>query len=385
MRRRTFLVKSSRAAVSTCFFPFMTKGAESRRSVLVAELETLVPKLMQESIVPGLSVALVDGGKIFWHRAFGIKDTATKGRVEQETLFEAASISKTVFAYAVMKLCDKGVLNLDTPLIKYGATPLLEGDERMEQITARHVLSHTSGFQDFRSRKEPLKIHFTPGEKFLYSGEGYYYLQSVVTHLSGHADPKECAKYECDFEVCGTDFDPYLKRNLLKPFGMKTSGYLWDDKIANYSASPHDAQGRPSAKKRPSPPDVARYGACGGLHTTATEYAKFLIEIINPKGSDVFRLSRKSLQEMLRPQIKLSGTEKIDGADSWALGWAVQERKTGNVILHSGGQAGFQCLTMASVDRKSGFIVLTNSDNGWKIFHNPAFGELMDRLLANPA
>src|SRR3954463_11891030 len=146
MRRRTFLVKSSRAAVSTCFFPFMTRGAESRRNVLVAELETLVPKLMQESIVPGLSVALVDGGKMFWHRAFGIKDTATKGRVEQETLFEAASISKTVFAYAVMKLCDKGVLNLDTPLIKYGATPLLEGDERMEQITARHVLSHTSGF-----------------------------------------------------------------------------------------------------------------------------------------------------------------------------------------------------------------------------------------------
>ena len=385
MRRRTFLVKSSRAALGSCLLPLTTRGAQSKSKMLVADLEAVIPKLMQESVVPGLSIALVDGGKLLCRRAFGVKDNATKALVDHETLFEAASVSKTVFAYAVMKLCEKGVLNLDTPLLKYGAKPLLEGDPRVEQITARHVLSHTSGFQDFRSRKEPLKIHFAPGEKFLYSGEGYYYLQSVVTHLTGHVDPKDCAKYECDLEVCGTDIDPYLKRNLLQPFGMKASGYLWNDILAKHSASPHDAEGRLSAKKRPKPPDVARYGSCGGLHTTATEYAKFLIEIVNPKESDAFRLTRNSLDEMLRPQIKLPETEKIDGADSWALGWAVQERKTGNVIVHSGGQAGIQSLTMASVERKSGFIVLTNSDNGWKVFHNPAFGELMDRLLASPA
>jgi len=86
---------------------------------------------------------------------------------------------------------------------------------------------------------------------------------------------------------------------------------------------------------------------------------------------------------MLRPQIKLTENQQIDGANSWALGWAVQQRKTGNVIVHSGGQVGFQSLTMASVDRKSGFIVLTNSDNGWKVFHNAAFAELVDRLLAS--
>ena len=214
MRRRTFLVKSSRAALGSCLLPLTTRGAQSKSKMLVADLEAVIPKLMQESVVPGLSIALVDEGKLLCRRAFGIKDNATKALVDHETLFEAASVSKTVFAYAVMKLCEKGVLNLDAPLLKYGAKPLLEGDPRVEQITARHVLSHTSGFQDFRSRKEPLKIHFTPGEKFLYSGEGYYYLQSVVTHLTGHVDPKDCAKYECDLEVCGTDIDPLLETKL---------------------------------------------------------------------------------------------------------------------------------------------------------------------------
>ena len=84
-----------------------------------------------------------------------------------------------------MKLCEKGVMDLDTPLTKYTSERFLEGDPRLDLITARHVLSHTSGFQNWRSEKEPLKIHFKPGEKWSYSGEGYSYLQSVVTHLIG--------------------------------------------------------------------------------------------------------------------------------------------------------------------------------------------------------
>jgi CubicO group peptidase (beta-lactamase class C family) len=128
--------------------------------------------------------------------------------------------------------------------------------------------------------------------------------------------------------------------------------------------------------------DAARYASAGGLHTTATDYAKFLMEIIAPKTSDAYRLSQKSLNELLRPQVKLDAQQHIDGATAWALGWAIQERKTGNVIVHSGGQDGFKSLTMASVDRKSGFIVLTNGDNGWKVFHNETFQHWMDRLLA---
>jgi hypothetical protein len=84
---------------------------------------------------------------------------------------------------------------------------------------------------------------------------------------------------------------------------------------------------------------------------------------------------------MLRPQIKLPPDVKIDGASAWALGWAIQERPGGNVIVHSGGQDGFQSLTMASVDRRSGFVALTNSNNGWKIFQDEHFQEFVNRLL----
>jgi len=391
MHRRKFLAASAQVALGYGLLPFAARAQQNQESIgakngassarLVADLEKLLPKLMAKSIVPGLSMALVQDGKLLWRKAFGVKDTASKEPVDQETVFEAASVSKTVFAYLAMNLCEQGVLGLDRPLAKDAPKLFLNGDARLELITPRHVLSHTSGFQNWRSEEEDLKIHFTPGQKFLYSGEGYHYLQSVITHLKGQVDSKDCAKYERAFVVCATDIDPYLKRNLLTPFGMNSSGFVWNEAFEKHTAHPHDSQGKSFAKKKPRATDAARYGSAGGLHTTAADYAKFLIEILAPKKGDPFRLSKKSLQEMFRPQIKLAEGQKIDGADSWALGWAVQERKTGNVILHSGGNAGFSCLTMASIERKSGFIILTNSDYGGKVFYSQAFGELVNPLL----
>jgi hypothetical protein len=109
-----------------------------------------------------------------------------------------------------------------------------------------------------------------------------------------------------------------------------------------------------------------------------------MIEVIDPRKSDAFRLNEVSLKEMFRPQVKLDEQVKIDGASSWALGWAIQERESGNVILHSGGNDGFRSLAAASVERKSGFVILTNGDHGGKVIYNPVFGEIMNRLLAGP-
>ena len=173
-----------------------------------------------------------------------------------------------------------------------------------------------------------------------------------------------------------------MKRNLFVPFGMGSSGYVWNGIFERHAARPHDSEGKPFVKKKPTATNAARYASAGGLHTTATDYAKFLIEIVNPKESDAFRLSKKSLREMVRPQVKLDEQQKIDGASSWALGWGVQERETGNVIVHSGGNDGFRSLAMASVEKKSGFIILTNGDSGGKVIYNQALGEILNRLLA---
>jgi CubicO group peptidase (beta-lactamase class C family) len=331
----------------------------------IANLEKGIPKLMDASKVPGLSIALIRDDKVVWTRGFGVKDRASGALVDHSTVFEAASMSKPVFAYVVMKACEKGVLNLDTPLVKYTRQRFLECDPRLDLITARHVLSHTAGFQDIRSGDKPLKIHFNPGEKWMYSGEGYFYLQAVMTDLTSHVNPKECIRFEADLEVCATDFDAYMKTNLLAPFGMNGSGYVWTETLARYVARAHDGHGDPLPYRKPTPAAVARYGAMGRLLTTATDYAKFLIEVIEPRPEDAFRLSQASLAEMLRPQVKV---EDGDGYSiSWALGWRTARTDDGELVSHGGDQTGFHSTSEISVAGKSGYVILTNGDSGWKL------------------
>ncbi len=352
LRRRDFLAAS--------LLPLAAAGLKrpGRSESVIAGLESLLPKLMDDTCVPGLSIALVKAGKLHWRRGFGVKDSASKKPVHNDTVFEAASVSKSVFAYAVLKLCERGILDLDAPLTRYTAERFLEGDPRLDLITARHVLSHTTGFQNWRSDKEPLKIHFTPGSKYSYSGEGYSYLQWVVTHLTGQP------------------IEQYMKANIFAPFGMMSSGYVWNDIFEKHAARPHDPEGKPLDNRKRTPRDVARYAAAGDLHTTPTDYAKFLIEVIDPKPGDAFRLGRDSLREMLRPQVK------ADPGTSWALGWQIRHTNQGDFIQHGGDNLGFHAFISASVERKSGFALMTNGENGWKLIRNQALWDMLNRFLA---
>ena len=126
----------------------------------------------------------------------------------------------------VLKLVEKEVIALDTPLTRYVPGRWIKSDPRLDQITARHILSHTGGFQNWRSNKEPLHIQFAPGERWEYSGEGYSYLQLVVSSLTGRVDASRCETLWDGLKVCATQFDDYLRRNLLGPFQMSSSGLL---------------------------------------------------------------------------------------------------------------------------------------------------------------
>lgn len=336
----------------------------------IADLEKSIPRLMDENKVPGLSLALIKNAKLWWTRSFGVKDRASGAPVEGSTVFEAGSMSKPVFAYVVMKLCEVGVLHLDTPLVKYTHERFLTGDPRLEAVTARHILSHTAGFQNARSGERPLKVHFTPGEQWMYSGEGYFYLQSVISALTGRVSANECSRFEADLEVCATDFDAFMTSNLLAPFGMRESGYLWTEMVAGQVARPHDALGNPLPYRKPTAAAVARYGAMGGLLTTAADYARFLIEVLDPKPQDRVRLSRASLTEMLRPHVKVE-----DGKEYsiwWALGWRVAQLRNQRLVSHGGDQAGFHSTAEISPARKAGYVLLTNGDLGWKLIKDLA-------------
>src|SRR5262245_47420404 len=243
--RRTFLKEIGRAGLGACL---LARGARAQTdarswSRMIADLDQQVPSLLRESAVPSASIAIIKDAKLFWRRGFGTTGNASKQNVDADTVFAAASMSKPVFAYFVLKLCEKGVLDLDTPLTRYTSERYIENDPRLDSITARHVLTHTTGFQEWRSGNNPLRINFTPGEKFMYSGEAYSYLQSVVTRLIGHVNDNDCATYEAGFKVCGTDVDSYMQKNLLMPLGMRSSGYLWTRRIEEHAALPHDSRG----------------------------------------------------------------------------------------------------------------------------------------------
>ncbi|MBN8246124.1 MAG: beta-lactamase family protein [Verrucomicrobia bacterium] len=346
----------------------------------IDQIVRLLPGLLRETNVSGAALGILSGGRLAWQGGFGFKDAASREPVDVHTAFEAASVSKTVFAYAALKLCERGTLALDKPLTAYTRTRFAADDTRLNRVTARHALSHTTGFPEWRASPS-LKFEAAPGERFRYSGEGYFYLQSVMTEVAGRTFPSPCGRYEGDLEVCATDFDACMQRWLLGPLGMTASGFLWRESFERSMARPHGADGRPLPNKKPNAADIARYGAVGELRTTVSDYAKFLLAVLNPPGGDSF-LGTAMRDEMIRPQTKLDPDGKIDGADSWALGWAVQQRPTGHVILHSGGQAGFRSLTMASVERKAGFVIFTNSDNGGRVCNDPGLATLLMPLLA---
>jgi len=145
-------------------------------------------KVQMDSLnVKGISMAIINDGRVVYHRALGIANINTQEMVDDQTIFESGSIAKPVFSYFVMKMAEKGLLNIDTPLYKYLPYPDIEQDSRYKLITARMVLCHTTGFPNWRSFNPDgkLDLKFTPGTKFSYSGEGYKYLSLVIAHLTG--------------------------------------------------------------------------------------------------------------------------------------------------------------------------------------------------------
>jgi CubicO group peptidase (beta-lactamase class C family) len=388
MQRRKFLIQSFKTSCAISSIPALYGCTKSQKNDpgerlikgMIAEIEALVPQLLKAHNVPGISMALIHEGKRAWSKGFGVTRIQAGKPVDADTVFECASISKTVFAYAVMKLCEQGKLELDKPLADYGVIPISD-DPRAAKITVRHVLSHQTGLQDWRSSSEPLRISFNPGEGFMYSGEGYFFLQSIITRLMGKTDRSACGKFEADLEVCATDIGEYLEQHVLEPLEMKSSSYITRAKVKENYAFPHNGQGEVLSKPPQGPVDMARYAAAGGLLTTVNDYATFITQLFKPADNNPHRLNQKSLEAMFTPQVKLPVDQKIDGATSWALGWAVQERKDGNVLVHSGGQSGYRSLAMHSPELRSGFVMFTNSDNGGWILYNEELGKILNRIL----
>jgi CubicO group peptidase (beta-lactamase class C family) len=198
----------SAASVLLCLLAFVVMmGAQSNPSgshPKVTNLNTLIPELMRMGDVPGLSIAVIRDARVVWSKDFGVANASTKQPVSDTTVFEAASLSKPVFAYAVMRLVEKGKLDLDIPLDKYLPKPYVEDDPRAGRITARIVLSHTTGFPNWRGR-DALKTHFTPGREVQLFRRGL----RLFTACRGASDRRTAGDGNAARGFCAARYDEF--------------------------------------------------------------------------------------------------------------------------------------------------------------------------------
>jgi len=187
-------LQSTVLILTICFVSCKQNGQDyfktsNGKQIDISELDNFLQTRIDSMQIPGLSIAIIENAEIKYHRALGLKNLDTKEEVDSNTLFEAASLSKPLFAYFVMKQVDKGLLNLDTPLCEYVKYPHIDHDFRYKIITARQVLSHQTGFPNWRIEKK-LNIEFDPGTNFKYSGEGYQYLAAAIAKLNNIEEGK---------------------------------------------------------------------------------------------------------------------------------------------------------------------------------------------------
>jgi CubicO group peptidase (beta-lactamase class C family) len=312
---------------------------------ITGRLERDVSQLMKEADVAGLSIALVRDGELVWHHGFGVMNSGTKEPVTDNTVFEAASLSKPVFAYAVMKLVDAGKFDLDKPLNQYLPGDYDVGpDVRLSQITARRVLSHTTGFPNWRA-EAALKIFFTPGEKFSYSGEGFVYLSKIIEHITGEK------------------FNDFMKRTVFDPIGMTSSSYVWQSGYDMQKVGRHNSVGEPTPQNKPD-----KANAAASLHTTAQDYGRFIAAILKGTG-----LKKETVRQMLTPQIKVDEAganmtarpaNNLSPSVSWGLGVGLQSTPDGISFWHWGDNGDSKAYFVAFQQQKIGIVVFANSANG---------------------
>lgn len=322
------------------------------------------PRLMQVAGVPCLAYAAIEAGRIVEARQLGVRK-AGGAPVTPRTCFDAASLTKPVFATVALELARQGRLDLDRPLQAY--LPLF-ADARTRRITARHVLSHTSGLPNWNYDPAPLSSAFEPGARWAYSGEGYFHLARVLEAIAGRPLPE------------------LVEAHALKPAGMGDSSFVWTDQVASDHAYPHDVfgevidtsftqeafsvselpyaatSGRPmsawttedalkaavAAGRKPYPGNAAP-NAAFGLWTTAQDYARFLI--------------------FAARQAERSATQvRIRGELAWGLGWGLELGADGPFAWHYGDGDGVKNLFMLHLPSRSGLVVLTGGDAGTRIY-----------------
>jgi CubicO group peptidase (beta-lactamase class C family) len=350
-----------------------------------AAIDAEVGRIMKRTDAKGLAVAVIDRGKVGYVQAYGVRD-AKGNALTTDTVMYGASLTKTVFAYTVMQLVDHGKISLDTPikddldqpLPSYGPDPVfpdkygpykdLASDARWEKITPRMCLTHSTGFSNFWfiEPDEKLHIHFDPGTRFSYSGEGMILLQFVIEHGR-------------KAQGLGLDLGDLMKANFDR-FGMTRTSLTWREGQDLNVAGGWNDKGEPQPHSKRSKPRAA-----GSMNTTISDFAKFTAALVRGDGlSPVSRaeMTRGSLHIATATQFPLFGAElpvAKQRKDLYAgLGVIVFDGPQGHGFF-KGGHDGQTANTMVCLEAKQRCVLILSND----VRSEAGFAEMVKFILGD--
>ena len=350
-----------------------------------AAIDAEVSKIMASTHANGMAVAVIDHGKVGYVHAYGIRN-AKGDPLTADTVMYGASLTKTVFAYTVMQLVDQGKLNLDVPikndldnpLPTYGPDPVfpdkhgpykdLADDPRWEKITPRMCLTHSTGFNNFWfiEPDQKLRIHFDPGTRYSYSGEGLILLQFVIEH--GRRS-----------QGLGLDVGDLTNTNF-KRLGMPRTSLVWRDDFAANLADGWNDKGEPQPHDQRS-----KVRAAGSMDTTISDLPKFAAALVRGDG-----LSAASRAEMTKPQLHITTAHQFptfgpdlpvqqQRKDLYAgLGVVVFDGPQGHGF-YKGGHDGQTANTMVCVEASQRCVVVLSND----VRSEAGFADLVGFILGD--
>lgn len=294
---------------------------------------------LKQRKIPALGIGYIEEGKIKQLSVFGELE---KGKLApKNTIWNVASLTKPIVSITTLKLVNNGDWDLDEPIYHYWIDPDVKNDLRHKLLTTRHILSHQTGFSNWRfsdEKSQKLTFHFQPGTNYQYSGEGFEYLKKALEN-----------KFKVSLEKLADSL-------VFKPLRMYDSRFFWDDKMdESRFARWHSETG--GIYKTPKNSEVS---AADDLLTTIEDYTKFIAYVLN--GAE---LSESLLGEMSKEQVR------INSHKYWGLGWWIDEDINSEddfAMVHGGDDIGVHTIAFMIPKTKQGLVIFTNCDNGTSAF-----------------
>ncbi len=330
-------------------FLFEEKGIiEAFSESSIAKLDAFVHTQMKYYGVPGASIAVIKNGNIVYDKVYGVRSVLTQEPITKQTQFQAASVTKSVFAFIVNRLVDQGHFDLDTPLHELLPFNNYANDPRYTKITGRMVLNHTTGMPNwafggpggYASEAEG-ELNFEPGTQFGYSGEAFEYLARVIE------------------KVTGKNIIQLLQDEVIHPLEIPELYFVGNDSL-------EFAQGHLLSNPTYWGDYASVSGVAHSMLTNASNFAHFVVALADKEGMSGAQYKAMFNKAVLSPDFPTSPEFNY-----WdlgiGLGFFVQETVVGKAVMHGGSNYDFQSEFVLYPESKNGFVIFTNSNTGHKL------------------